>query len=85
MVQPSRMKTPVPQHVQNQSQKAFETDVGAAALLVSLGDFLVGGFRKNFNCGLIRPDPIRVIEAIVTVVAFLGAGNIVRRGGQSGH
>lgn len=29
-----------------------------------------------------RPDPVRVVEAVVTGVAFLGAGAIIR---QSGH
>jgi len=56
---------------------------GAAALLVSLGDILVTGFGKQFSSDLIRSDPIRIIEAIVTGVAFLGAGTIIRRGDQT--
>jgi putative Mg2+ transporter-C (MgtC) family protein len=56
---------------------------GAAALLVLLGDLLVTHFAKDFNNELIRSDPIRVVEAIVTGVAFLGAGTIIRRGGRA--
>ena len=29
---------------------------------------------------LVRTDPIRVVEAVITGVAFLGAGTIFRRG-----
>ena len=53
---------------------------GAAALLVLLGNSLVEGFGDNLRSEWIRADPIRVIEAIVTGVAFLGAGTIIRRG-----
>lgn len=53
---------------------------GAAALLVFLGDFLVTEFVSRHPGGHIRADPIRIIEAIVTGVAFLGAGSIIRPG-----
>jgi len=56
---------------------------GAAALLVSLADILVVRFAEDYSSGLIRSDPIRVIEAIVTGVAFLGAGTIIRRGSRT--
>jgi len=56
---------------------------GAAALLVLLGDILVTRFGQEFSDGWIRADPIRIVEAIVTGVAFLGAGTIIRRGGQT--
>ncbi len=49
---------------------------GAAALLVMLGDVLVEHFDQDSN--VIRADPIRIIEAIVSGVAFLGAGMIIR-------
>ncbi len=29
-----------------------------------------------------RPDPVRVVEAVITGVAFLGAGSIIRAGGE---
>ena len=53
---------------------------GASALLVLLGDVLVAHFGTGLPGGLIRSDPIRIIESIVTGVAFLGAGTIIRRG-----
>lgn len=55
---------------------------GAAALLVLLGDILVSKFGQQFNAGLIRSDPIRIIEATVTGIAFLGAGTIIRNGSR---
>ena len=54
---------------------------GASALLVLLGEVLVARFGTEFRPGLVRGDPIRIIESIVTGVAFLGAGTIIRRGG----
>jgi putative Mg2+ transporter-C (MgtC) family protein len=51
---------------------------GAAALLVGLGDALMMRFIEGPGA-LPRTDPIRVVEAIVTGVSFLGAGTIFRR------
>jgi putative Mg2+ transporter-C (MgtC) family protein len=53
---------------------------GAAALLVGLGDTMMRRFALAGD--LVRADPIRVIEAVVTAVGFLGAGMIIRRGGD---
>ncbi len=55
-----------------------------AALLVDLGDLLL--LRFNGDMAMLRTDPIRIIEAIITGVAFLGAGTIFRsqRGGVEG-
>lgn len=53
---------------------------GAAALLVGLGDALIVRFLPDANSGLsIHSDPVRIVEAIVTGIAFLGAGTIFRR------
>ncbi|HEY7370320.1 MAG TPA: MgtC/SapB family protein [Thermoanaerobaculia bacterium] len=49
---------------------------GAAALLVGLTDVLVARFATTEGS---RVDPIRVIEATVAAVGFLGAGTILRR------
>jgi len=55
---------------------------GSAALLVALGDVLVQRFDAAPG-GAVRSDPIRIVEAVVTGVSFLGAGMIFRRrGGQ---
>ena len=53
---------------------------GAAAFLVALGDVLVTHFDVEMNNNALRSDPIRIIEAVVTGVAFLGAGTIIRDG-----
>jgi putative Mg2+ transporter-C (MgtC) family protein len=50
---------------------------GAAALLVSVSNALVDDFDVAESA--IRVDPIRVIEAVVAGVSFLGAGTIFRR------
>lgn len=50
----------------------------AAALLVGVGNGLVDYFTTETQPGLLRTDPIRIVEAIVTGVAFLGAGTIFR-------
>jgi len=57
---------------------------GAAALLLGVSDALVQHFALStdinlIRAGMIRADPIRIIEAIITGVSFLGAGTIIRR------
>jgi putative Mg2+ transporter-C (MgtC) family protein len=54
---------------------------GAAALLVGLGHALIDEFRMHANSDALRlqTDPVRIVEAIVTGVSFLGAGTIFRR------
>lgn len=49
-----------------------------AALLVGLSDVLIQRFATETAVGLLRSDPLRVVVAIVTGVAFLGAGTIFR-------
>lgn len=50
---------------------------GAAALLVGLSNIIVDTFTVEKSA--VNVDPIRVIEAIVAGVSFLGAGTIIRR------
>ena len=50
---------------------------GAAALLVGLGDALMRRFVGEGTHATV--DPIRIVEAIVTGISFLGAGTIFRR------
>lgn len=50
----------------------------AAALLVGIANSLVEHFVTESSPELLRVDPLRVVEAIVTGVAFLGAGTIFR-------
>lgn len=54
---------------------------GAAALLVSVSNALVEDFGDTISA--LRVDPIRVIEAVVAGVSFLGAGTIFRRGSEN--
>lgn len=51
---------------------------GSAALLVSLGSVLVERFSSETASQLVRSDPIRIIEAVITAIGFLGAGTIIR-------
>lgn len=48
----------------------------AACLLVGLSDPLLARFVTESPPEILRADPIRVVEAIVTGTAFLGAGTI---------
>jgi putative Mg2+ transporter-C (MgtC) family protein len=54
---------------------------GTAALLVGLGHGLIGDYTREAEAGgtRLQTDPIRIVEAIVTGVSFLGAGTIIRR------
>jgi len=49
---------------------------GAAALLVGLGDAMLLRFVSDNK---VTADPIRIVEAIITGISFLGAGTIFRR------
>lgn len=51
---------------------------GAAALLMVIGLPLVSEFSNDVPSSALRVDPLRVIEAIVTGVAFIGAGTIIQ-------
>ncbi|HET6725324.1 MAG TPA: MgtC/SapB family protein, partial [Gammaproteobacteria bacterium] len=52
---------------------------GSTALLVGLARVMTADFGNVFPSGLVRADPVRVIQSIVTAVGFLGAGTIFRR------
>ena len=50
----------------------------SACLLVSLGDTLLEYYAVESASNVLRADPIRIVEAVVTGTAFLGAGTIFR-------
>lgn len=50
----------------------------AACVLVSLPDALLEYYSAEMAPEILRADPIRVVEAVVTGTAFLGAGTIFR-------
>ena len=50
---------------------------GAAALLVGLANAIILVFLKEGNAN-VTADPVRIVEAIVAGVSFLGAGTIFR-------
>lgn len=54
---------------------------GAAALLVSLSRMIIDSFASDNS--LIQSDPVRVLEAIIAGISFLGAGTIFRRPNQA--
>lgn len=57
---------------------------GAGALLVSLSTLIVEASTVDLGGSIIRSDPIRIVEAVITGVSFLGAGTILRRT-EKGH
>lgn len=55
---------------------------GSAALLVVLGDYMIQYYGSSSFVAAIQTDPIRIIEAIITGISFLGAGTIIFRRGD---
>ncbi|MDF1754891.1 MAG: MgtC/SapB family protein [Verrucomicrobiales bacterium] len=55
---------------------------GAAALLTILAQVMVAHFAESGLSDAIRVDPIRVIEAIVVGISFIGAGTILKMRGE---
>lgn len=53
---------------------------GSAALLIGLSDILVRHMTLVVNPDRISSDPLRVLQAIIVGVSFIGAGTIIRRG-----
>lgn len=59
---------------------------GAAALIVGLGHLLVLDFSDEAFSELLKVDPVRLIEAVITAVGFVGAGTIIKlREGDEVH
>lgn len=52
---------------------------GASALLVVLGDMMIYNYTGDEVVDAIQADPIRIMEAIITGISFLGAGTIIFR------
>lgn len=52
---------------------------GASTLLVVLGDVMITNYSGSAYVNAIRADPIRIMEAIITGISFLGAGTIIFR------
>lgn len=52
---------------------------GAAALLVSLGEIMVRSFTNlSYAPNVLQTDPLRIIEAIIVGISFIGAGTILK-------
>jgi putative Mg2+ transporter-C (MgtC) family protein len=52
---------------------------GGATLFMGLGDFLVDHFIHPEHAGFLRLDPLALLGALVSGIAFLGAGAIIRQ------
>jgi putative Mg2+ transporter-C (MgtC) family protein len=52
---------------------------GASALLVLLGDIMINQYGDGLLIEAVQADPIRIMEAIITGISFLGAGTIIFR------
>lgn len=57
---------------------------GASALLVGLGVLVLGDHATlvDGGSGRLRVDPLRLVEAVIAGVAFIGAGSIFARRGS---
>lgn len=52
---------------------------GASCLLVVLGEIMIAKYSSGTVVEAIQADPIRIMEAIITGISFLGAGTIIFR------
>ncbi|MDQ8204015.1 MgtC/SapB family protein [Pelagicoccus sp. SDUM812003] len=52
---------------------------GASALLVRLGEYVVRFYQSEGLSDTVDADPFRIIGAVVTGIAFLGAGTIIQK------
>jgi len=50
---------------------------GSAAIMVMMGELLVGQLEGALGSQVVNADPIRIIAAIITGISFLGAGTII--------
>jgi len=55
---------------------------GAAAFFVILAEYIVKRLIAVIGADIVRSDPIRLIQAVVTGIGFLGAGTIIFRQGK---
>lgn len=53
---------------------------GSAALLTGIGRMVI--LNLGVDETFIRADPLRIIEAVITGITFLGAGTIIRHRGK---
>jgi putative Mg2+ transporter-C (MgtC) family protein len=49
---------------------------GSAALVMALSTVLINDFNESF--GNVQSDPVRVIEAIIVGISFIGAGTVLK-------
>lgn len=50
---------------------------GSATLLIILGDIIIYNYSSGPATEITQSDPIRIMEAIITGISFLGAGTII--------
>lgn len=55
---------------------------GASTLLVILGDVMINHYGGGMLVDAVQADPIRIMEAIITGISFLGAGTIIFRNSE---
>lgn len=49
---------------------------GAATLLISLSTLLIDEFNRTYD--YVTADPVRVLEAIIVGISFIGAGTVLK-------
>lgn len=52
---------------------------GSSAFLVVLGEMIAERYVSIIGADVIRSDPIRVVQTIITGISFVGAGTILRQ------
>lgn len=54
----------------------------ASTMLMLLGDAVLEQFQQDAGLQSVSADPIRIIQAIVVGISFLGAGTIIHQGNE---
>lgn len=56
---------------------------GASCLFVLLSGILAQELDASLGSEFVQTDPVRIIQSVVTGIAFLGAGSIIRFSGEA--
>jgi len=65
-------------HDKPAGMRTYSLIAAASTALVLLGFEIVEVFSGHFDDQLIRADPVRVIQAIIVGISFVGAGSILK-------
>jgi putative Mg2+ transporter-C (MgtC) family protein len=54
--------------------RTFMLVCGSAAIFVGMGDILLHGFKESGVSDMVKADPIRLVQAVIIGLGFIGGG-----------